>query len=229
MGSIVKRISCLAAFAALTSPAAAQDHYRSEALSRDSAFETNGDAFFVRGGYAFDSTEEITIAEANAALAPFGVMVAGNPGDEVFDTSAFYASLGFRQKLKRFGDSMLSVEEEFLAARSSESVDILGVPVAYREWDLFPNAALRWQYNFNGAVAPYASLGAGPGIILSTLESGASEVSETDVVFAYTGRAGLEFNVTPRFGVEAGYRYLGVTDATTAGFHAAEIGLNFKF
>lgn len=193
-------------FAAVsTSNVEAQDYYQSEALSRDSAYETNGNAFFLRGGYAFADTEEFS------------------------DPSSFYSSIGLRQKLHRIGDSMFSLEGEFLAAREEEDFLILGTPIEVRVWELVPNAALRWQYNFDGRLAPYVSVGVGPAITLASVESGGVVVSDSSVDFAYTGRAGVELSVTPKFGLEAGYRFLGISDDIAVGFHAAEIGLNFKF
>ncbi len=226
-----------AAFACSLSVAPAQEYYQSKELDRDSAYESNGNAFFLRAGYAFDSTEEFTIADLNAELAPLGVMVSGNPSDELVNTSAFYSSIGVRQKLKRAGESMISLEGEFLAVREEEKRELTGAfGSAFFQavgWGLLPNAALRWQYNFDGRVSPYASAGLGPAITLFSFERTINgvgfETKNTDVVFGYTGRTGLEFAITPSFGIEAGYRYLGATDDVAVGFHAGELGLNFKF
>ena len=200
-------------------PAAAQTHNPAPALARDSAYETNGNAFFLRGGYVFDSTNE--------AFDAFSTI----PGlSDLSDTSAIYGSLGVRQKVDRAGRSMFSVEGEAIVARDTIDFDDgAGNFLDYREWIVAPQAGARWQYNFHGRVAPYASFGVGPAIVFDTVESSIGDFDESSVYFSYNGRAGLELAVSPRVGIEAGYRYLGVTDAATAGFHAGEIGLNLKF
>lgn len=203
----------------IASSASGQEYYRSEALARDSAYHTNGNAFFLRGGYVFDSTEE--------DFDDFS----GIPGlEDLGDTSSVYGSLGVRNKLIRAGASMFALEVEALVARDTVDFDDgLGNFLDFNEWIVAPQISGRWQYNFHGRIAPFASVGVGPAIVIDSIESSIGDVSDTSVFFSYNGRAGLEINITPRFGMEAAYRYLGVTDETTAGFHAGEIGFNFKF
>lgn len=197
----------------------AQDAYRSKALSRASAYHTNGDAFFVRGGYVFDNTEE-----------DFDDL-AGFPGAaDLADSSAVYGSIGARAKIARAGASMFGLEFETLVARDTVEIsDGVGVFADISQWVVAPQANARWQYNFHGVVAPYASFGVGPAVVIQSIDSTIGQFRDTSVVFSYNGRAGLEFGLADRFGVETGYRYLGVTDEGTAGAHAAELGLNFKF
>jgi opacity protein-like surface antigen len=124
---------------------------------------------------------------------------------------------------------MFALEGEIVVARETFDFDEAGVFVEYSEWNVAPQANLRWQYNFHGSVAPYASIGVGPTFAFYDADTSIGDFSADDVLFSYNGRAGLEFAISERVGIEGGYRYFGFTDAGTAGFHAGEVGLNFKF
>jgi len=203
----------------IVSSANAQRVYSNEALERDSVYHSYGSAVFARGGYVFDGTE-----------GDLDDLVLPDEFDELTDTSAIYGSAGVRSSFHRAGDSTFSVEGEVVVARDSiDLTEALGETFDASIWVVAPQLNARWQYNADGVVAPYASVGVGPAVQLLSVDTSFGEFEDTDVSFSYNGRAGLEFNVARAFGVEAGYRYLGITDGLTTGYHAGEIGLNFKF
>ncbi len=172
----------------------------------------------MRGGHIFDNTEE------------FLDDLLSTPGlDDLGDLSSAYGAVGYRAKLARAGASMFALEGEVVVARGSIDVTDGVLFAEFTEWDVAPQLNLRWQYNFHRTVAPYASVGVGPTFAFYEIDSSFGGISGDDVLFSYNGRAGLEFSITNRFGIEGGYRYFGVTEGVTVGFHAAEVGLNFKF
>ncbi|MEO1014465.1 MAG: hypothetical protein AAFX08_04675 [Pseudomonadota bacterium] len=118
--------------------------------ARGSVYNSYRNAFFARGGYAF----------ADAFL---GV-------DVPTEYSAIGFAIGARQRLGRSGRTIWSIEEELYATRNSEDGEILGAPFSVTEWIFAPNAALRWQWFASDVIAPYASLGVGPGIVFTSTE-----------------------------------------------------------
>lgn len=160
------------------------------------------DGLFGRGGYVVADTEDLA------------------------DVEAFYGAVGGRWDLSAL--AQISLEGEFLFANQDESFDLGGSILEADAWLLLPNAALRWQWPI-GAFRPYLSAGVGPGIDIVSVEAFGFDDTESDVFLGYTGRAGVEFSLAPKFGFEAGYRYIGSAEDGRAGLHAAEIGLNLRF
>lgn len=82
-------------------------------------------------------------------------------------------------------------------------------------------ASVVWQYE-GGVVQPFIS--GGIGYLAAT--NGVYDVDG----FAYQGRAGLNFQVIRRLGIETAYRYLGVTNSNGSdALHGAELNFNIDF
>ncbi|NWG71322.1 MAG: porin family protein [Parvularculaceae bacterium] len=174
----------------------------SSSFSGGSVYNSYGQAVFVRGGYVFES----------------GV------GD--YEAPSFAG--GYRKTFAERGRSTFSWEGELVFSRDSEDITLLGGPVELTLWGLSGIGAVRWQYGL-GAVNPFASVGIGPGYFHASLDDGVTDVSDGDLTFVYTGRAGVEFNVSDQISLETAYRFLGTSQDGTPGYHSAELGLNYNF
>ena len=172
-----------------------------------SVYGSFGQAAFLRGGYAF----------------------AAHGGGTSGSIDGFVISAGYRRALNRELSNRLSVETEAVYFRDSEEASIIGIPFTTTATSYTGIVALRWDGNPAGVVNPYASAGAGPAYYEVEVESLGVSDSDGEVVFGYTGRAGLEVQLAPQVSLEAGYRYLGATRDGTIGFHSGEVGLNYKF
>lgn len=183
--------------------AADPDKARRQARS-GSVYNSFGQSLFLRGGYIF----------------------AAHGGGEADSSSAPLAAIGYRSKGARMGNHVWSLETEAVYARDSE--DILST-VTLSGFTLGGFLAGRWDYATGSPISPYASAGVGPVYIEATIADAFTEITDSTVVFGYTGRAGMEVQISDSVSLDLGYRYLGVTDDGTAGLHTAEGGLNFNF
>ena len=167
--------------------------------------DSTGNAVFIRGGYIFASH--------------------GGGGAE--ESDAPMAALGYRGPITSgTRQNVWSWETELFFARDSEDIAGLFTVDGYL---LNGFASIRWDYKSFSGIGPYLSAGIGPSYIEATLSDATSSFTVSDWAFGYTGRAGVRTELSKRLSLDLGYRYLGVTDAGTAGLHAAEIGFNFDF
>ncbi|MEQ1928947.1 MAG: outer membrane beta-barrel protein [Parvularculaceae bacterium] len=176
----------------------------SSSSSRGSVYNSYGRTAFVRGGYVFD-------------------------GSGAGDYDALGFSAGYRKTWRESGRSRFGLEGELIYSRDSETFDVLGTPVDVTTWGLAAVGGLRWNYLLSDAVSPFASVAIGPGYFHANVDDGVTEVSDGDLTFVYTGRAGLEVNVSEQISLEGAYRYLGTSQSGTPGYHSAEFGLNYNF
>ena len=171
---------------------------------RGSVYSSYGETAFLRGGYIFASR---------------------GAGD--YDALGF--SVGYRKAWREHGKSRFGLEGELIYSRDSEDFLVLGLPVEVTTWGLAGVGALRWSYALSEHLSPFASVGIGPGYFHASIDDGITEISDGDLTFVYTGRAGLEVNVSEQISLETAYRYLGTTQDGTPGYHSAELGLNYNF
>jgi opacity protein-like surface antigen len=186
-----------------------------------------------------ESSEEVAAPEPPAArrgsvyssydraifLRPGYIFAARGAGS--FDAPA--VATGYRSTFHRAGRSAFAWEGELHYLRDSEDFLVLGVPTETSLWGLTGLGGVRWTYALSDVVSPFASIGVGPSYFRGKVESGGITVADGDFTVAYSGRTGLEFNISEQFSLETAYRYLGTTQSGTPGFHSAEVGLNLNF
>lgn len=136
---------------------------------------------------------------------------------------------GYRSVFHRAGRSAFAWEGELHYLRDSEDLLVLGVPVSTTLWGLTGLGGVRWTYQLSDFMSPFASAGIGPSYFRARATSLGATVSDGEITFAYSGRAGVEFNISEQFSLETAYRYLGTTQSGTPGFHSAEVGFNYNF
>lgn len=166
-----------------------------------SVYSSFGSAAFVRGGYIFAAHGGGASGDASAPLGSIGYHAPFSPGSQ----------FGF--------------ETELVYLRDSETIG----PITATAGQLTALISLRWQYETGSRISPFVSAGIGPAYIHAKIDNGVTEISDSDLVLGYSGRAGVEIQLSDGLALETAYRYLGATDDGTAGFHAAEAGLNFTF
>ena len=171
-----------------------------------SVYGAFGQAAFLRGGYAF-------AAHGN-----------GSSGS----VDGIIGSVGYRRALQPRTNG-LSLEGEVVYLRDGEDGMLFGVPLETTTIGVTGIFALRWDANPTGVITPYVSAGVGPAYYDVEIESGDVSVSDGAVFFGYSGRAGLEAQLSDRISLEAGYRYLGATRDGNVGIHSGEMGLNYNF
>ena len=169
-----------------------------------SIYNSFGQSVFLRGGYIFASHGG---GEADSASAPLG-------------------AIGYRSRGARMGNHVWSFESEVVYARDSE--DIVA-DITLSGFTLAGLLGARWEYATGTPVSPYASVGIGPVYVEATVSDGVIEINDDTLAFGYSGRAGMEVQISNGVSVDLGYRYLGATNQGTAGLHTAEGGLNFNF
>lgn len=195
-------------FAATSGAAHAQTGPDTRNLQRASIYQQFGNAVFIRGGYIFTDTDDAPI-----------------------DTQAIYGAIGASGKIARRGRSKFSAEGEIIVFRDGEDElldPVSGLPIAIApvSWSVSAVGGVRWQYELTKALQPYASVGLGVSHLRASTPLTQAASTWT---FAYTGRAGLEARLTDSIGLEGGYRYLGLANGGSVGFHALEVGLNYRF
>ncbi len=183
-----------------------QSQSPSRRRSTGSIYRQYGSAVFARGGLFFADTNTLT------------------------DVSQPYGSLGYRQIFAAKGKSIFSWEGEVLGARDSETLPtgLMGSDIDVSSTLIAGLASARWDYVLSEVLSPFVSAGIGIAYVRGSVDDGVASISNDDFEFAYTGRAGLAVNVTDQLGLEAAYRFVGVT-AGTDGFHGGELGLNYRF
>ena len=172
--------------------------------SRGSVYSSYDRAILIRPGYIFSAR-----------------------GAGSFDAPS--VATGYRSVFHRVGRSTFAWEGELHFLRDSEDLLVLGVPVSTTFWGFTGLGGVRWNYALVDHVSPFASVGVGPAYFRAKASSPTGSVSDGDITFAYSGRAGVEFNISDQFSIETAYRYLGTTQSGTPGYHAGEVGLNYNF
>ena len=186
-------------------PETAEPQPKRRSSSRGSVYQRYGSTAFIRGGLFFADTEAGT------------------------DVSQPYGAIGYRRQISRRGRSNIGLEGEIVGAFDSETIDVLGTIVDTDVLLLAGVGSARLDYEVSRSFAPFASVGLGVAYARASVDDGVTEISDGEVAFAYTGRAGFAANFSDRFGIEAAYRYLGVTSDATGGLHGGELGLNYRF
>lgn len=136
---------------------------------------------------------------------------------------------GYRSVFHRAGASAFAFEGELHFLRDEEDFLLLGVPTETTLFGLTGLGGVRWSYALAEYMSPFASVAIGPSYFRGKVESGGVTLADGDFTLAYSGRAGVEFNISDQFSLETAYRYLGTTQSGTPGFHSAELGLNYNF
>lgn len=165
-----------------------------------------GGTVFVRGGYTFFGKDA---RNPNSAGMP-------------------HFSGGYRRQLAP--GSRFSFEGELLYEKDDE-IAFIGVGDAdVSVVALVGLASLRWDGDdFAWGLAPFVSVGFGPGYYKFEFDDGATVISDGQVGLSYSGRVGVEKELLDKISLEAAYRYLNSTTDAGVGQHAAELGLNYSF
>lgn len=162
------------------------------------------------------------------AFARGGYVVFGKDSRLPDSAGTFLFSVGARKGL--WPGSRLSIEGEFLTFRDQETafVGLGDATVSVR--GIAGIMALRWQGGDIGwGLSPFLSAGFGPGYYKYKFSDGTTNIADSEVGLAYTGRAGVEKSLLDKLTVEAAYRYLNATADAAVGQHSAELGVNYKF
>jgi opacity protein-like surface antigen len=163
-------------------------------------------------------------AYSRRAFVRGGTAFAGG-GSDFGENFAIAGGVGF--DLRHPG---LSVETEVIGLRDTETLidPFLGTLTA-KSLALAGLVSLRYDAKTDFGVNPFASVGVGPGYVRLTLDDGVTSISDDDITFAYSGRAGVTVDFTQRLGLEAAYRYLDTSQSGFAGQHLVELGLSLGF
>ena len=164
------------------------------------------------------------------------IFIADGPGF-YDDFTSPYAAVGYRSPARAFGlkHSRLSLEGEAIYFSQNDDYDFgLGF-IETTAWTLAGIGSLRWGWDWNFPVEPYAAAGVGFAYTHLSVEDGVANVDQGDIDFAYQGRAGVSARIARPVSLEAGYRYLGVqrpgpVDGTGGfGVHGLEAGVVWRF
>ena len=200
--------------------AAAMSLFAAEASAQDVAQQSGGIKYGSRSGSVYSSYGSAAFVRGGYGFASKG----GSPFEE-----GFSGSIGYRRVISQSGRSAFSIEGELLYARNSEDQIIPTVPVEATAWALTGLVSLRWDYAVGAPISPFASVGVGPSYMRGKVVSPLASVSDDDVTFAYSGRAGVVIGLSDNISLEPAYRYIGTTQSGAPGVHSAEVGFNLNF
>lgn len=197
---------------------AEKERIRAEMLARQGARSQRADASSSgRSGSVYRGFSRQAFVRGGTAFSGGGAEFGGN------FTGA--AGVGFD-----IGNSGLSLQTEVLVLRDTETlVDPFFGTITAKALGLAGLLSLRYDLDTGVGVNPFATVGVGPGYFRATLDDGFTSISDDDITFAYSGRAGVAIDVTKRFGIEAAYRYLDTSQSGFPGQHSVELGLNLGF
>jgi opacity protein-like surface antigen len=197
---------------------AEKERIRVEMLARQGAKSQKDDAGArVRSGSVYDGYRRTAFVRGGTAFSGGGAEFGKNFGGS--------AGVGFK-----LGNNGFSLQTELLVLRDTETVsDPLFGTFTAKALALAGLVGLRYDLDAGAGVNPFASVGVGPGYFRATIDDGVSSVSGDDFTFVYSGRAGLAFDLSERFGFEAAYRYLDTSQSGAPGQHSVELGLNLGF
>ncbi|MEL6371186.1 MAG: outer membrane beta-barrel protein [Pseudomonadota bacterium] len=171
------------------------------------------------------------VTDRQAAFVRGGdIIIADGPGIfETFDTP--YVAIGYRSPSISFGmeHNRLSLEGELSHFRTSEQSDIGIDIIDTNVWALPILASVRWQWDWDFPIRPYAAAGGGAVYTRLSVEDSFSNFDTTEFSSGLLGRSGIEASLTKDFSLEAGYRYLRVDADSAFGVHGAELGVVWRF
>jgi len=172
-----------------------------------SLYSSYGQSVSLRGGYVFASNRE---------------GVDGSPSAGIFGAA-------YIKPIKRYGNHVLSLETEIVYSRDADSVTILGADVTSKIWSVTGLLEGRYEYVTGWGFNPFATFGIGPAYARSALTTAGAENREGALVLAYSGRAGLQANISEKISIEGGYRFLGSTFGDSSIIQSLEVGVNLQF
>jgi opacity protein-like surface antigen len=176
-----------------------------QVTERRGRYQESRQAAFVRGGYSF---------------AAGGSGLANGAGAPLF-------AAGWSHRLGERSD--FSFEGEFIYQKDQDPVTIgVGVETATVR-SITGLASLRWDGPKWGPVRPYVSGGFGPAHVKTRLDNGVAPLTASDIELGYGARVGVSAPLSRRFALEAGYRFLGASNAAAVNTHSVEAGLVYRF
>jgi len=122
-----------------------------------------------------------------------------------------YGALAYTRKINA-SDLAIKLDFELYGAVNTFGTDGIGGFIS----------SVIWQYE-DAPVQPFIGIGVGYANVSNVFGASAA-------TFVYQGRAGFNIPIIPRIGIEAAYRYTGLTDfRTSVDLQGAELNLNINF